>query len=177
MPPLEEDGPVYGDGPIPVGVHDGFDETEAMAIEEVDQNLLPKIDAMQVGSTLAENRADAMGRDREPIIQFPEDDENQAGEKEVSFGSADVHMTESILGKRAAEEEEVQGERLELSLGLNYGGASKPAVSEMGDRDRLGGQAANQEKKACETKQKIVKTGHTNTGKKARPHVWSRQAQ
>jgi hypothetical protein len=139
-----------------VGVHDGFDETEAMAIEEVDQNLLPKIDAMQMGSTRAENRADAVGRDREPIIQFPEDDENQAGEKEVkpvminvhpfvgnvmqamsngsgskggshgphssdmipplknlstlqvSFGSADVHMTESILGKRAAEEEEVQ---------------------------------------------------------------------
>jgi hypothetical protein len=225
MPPLEEDEPVYGDGPIPVGVHDGFDEMEAMAIEEVDQNLLPKIDAMQMGPTLAKNCADAMGRDWEPIIQFPEDDDNQAGEKEVkpvminvhpfvgngmqamsngsgsrrgslgphssdiipplknlstlqvSFGSADVHMTDSILGKRAAEEEEVQGERLELSLGLNFGGANKPASSEMGGSDKLGGKAARQETKAREMKQKIVKTGHTNTGKKARPHVWSHQAQ
>jgi hypothetical protein len=43
----------------------------------------------------------------------------------VSFGSAtDVSMipADSILGKRSAtKEEEVQGNRLELSLGLNYG--------------------------------------------------------
>jgi hypothetical protein len=180
MPPLEEDEPVYGDGPIPVGVHDGFDESEAMEIEEVDQNLLPKIDAMQMGPTPAENCTDSVGKDREPIIQFPEDDENQGGDEavkpvminvhpfvvgnvmqamnhgsgsrgslgphssdmippmknlstlQVSFGSADVHMTDSILGKRAAKEEVVQGERLELSLGLNYGDASMPASSEMG---------------------------------------------
>jgi hypothetical protein len=61
MPPLEEDEPDYGDGPIPVGAHDGFDETEAMAIEEVDQNLLPKIDAMQMGSTPAENCMNSVG--------------------------------------------------------------------------------------------------------------------
>ncbi|KAM0869076.1 hypothetical protein ACQ4PT_040910 [Festuca glaucescens] len=44
---------------------------------------------------------------------------------QVSFGSVnDVSMmpADTILGKRAAEEQEVQGERLELSLGLDYGG-------------------------------------------------------
>jgi hypothetical protein len=151
-----------------------------MAIEEVDQNLLPKIDAMQMGPTPTENQTVYVGKDREPIIQFPEDDEKQGGDEvakpvminvhpfvvgnvmqamshgsgsrsslgphlsdmippmknlstlQVSFGSADVHMTDSILGKRAAEEEEVQGARLELSLGLNYGDASTPAPPGMG---------------------------------------------
>jgi hypothetical protein len=203
MAPLEEDEPAYGDGPIPVGAHDGFDETEAMAIEEVNQNLLPKIDAMQMGSTPAKNCMNSVGTAREPIIQFPEDDENQREEHEVnpvminvhpfvvgnvmqamshgsgskgglhgphssdmippmkglstlqvSFGSADVNMVaaDSILGKRAAKEEEVQGERLELSLGLNYGDASMPTSAGMGGRDKQGGQAARQEADTRETK-------------------------
>ncbi|KAM0886067.1 hypothetical protein ACQ4PT_029942 [Festuca glaucescens] len=44
---------------------------------------------------------------------------------QVSFGSmSDVSMptADTVLGKRAAEEQEVQGQRLELSLGLNYEG-------------------------------------------------------
>ncbi|KAM0834413.1 hypothetical protein ACQ4PT_063617 [Festuca glaucescens] len=44
---------------------------------------------------------------------------------QVSFGSvSDVSMppADTVLGKRTAEENEVQGGRLELSLGLNYGG-------------------------------------------------------
>jgi hypothetical protein len=42
MPPLEDDIPGYGDVPgfneglVPVGIHDGFDETEHAAMEEVD---------------------------------------------------------------------------------------------------------------------------------------------
>jgi hypothetical protein len=52
---------------------------------------------------------------------------------QVSFGSdGDVVMTpaDRVLGKRAADDEEVQGGRLDLTLGLNYGG----------DREREGGQ-------------------------------------
>jgi hypothetical protein len=44
---------------------------------------------------------------------------------QVSFDSVnDVQMqpADTILGKRMADEKEVQGERLELSIGLNYGG-------------------------------------------------------
>jgi hypothetical protein len=116
---------------------------------------------MQVGNNPAPRHATAIGKDREPIIQFPEEEENQpvvndrnqvnilmnkhilgsmmqamsqgSGSKsgsfgprssdmippmrglsnlQVSFGSdGDVVMTsaERVLGKRAAEDEEVQG--------------------------------------------------------------------
>jgi hypothetical protein len=44
---------------------------------------------------------------------------------QVSFGlvqDVNMYQADTILGKRAAEEEEVQGGRLDLTLGLNYGG-------------------------------------------------------
>jgi hypothetical protein len=177
MPPLEEDGLAYDIGQVPVGVHDGFEEDELEAEEEVAQNLLPKIDAMQVEAPITERRADmpAAGNTT-PIIQFPEEEEDAAAlitnnqtklvvdptiykgvkaashsgsagprssdmippmrgisQLQVSFGSAvDVNMipADSVLGKRPAEEEEVQGQRLNLSLGLNYGAVQDGAQGE-----------------------------------------------
>jgi hypothetical protein len=55
---------------------------------------------------------------------------------QVSFGSAsDVVMTpgDTILGKRGAcDEEEVEGQRLDLSLGLDYGKGSSRAIPKKG---------------------------------------------
>uniref|UniRef100_A0ACD5ZK78 Uncharacterized protein n=1 Tax=Avena sativa TaxID=4498 RepID=A0ACD5ZK78_AVESA len=54
---------------------------------------------------------------------------------QVSFGSAtDVTMTpaDTILGKRAAEESEVQGPRLDLGLSLNYGAPSDGMMQQRG---------------------------------------------
>jgi hypothetical protein len=235
MPPLEDDLQGYGDVPgyeeglVPVGTHDGFDEHDAIRMEEVDQSLLPQVDAMQVGTTPAPRHATSTGKDREPIIQFPEEEEeHQSVEKErnqvnimmnkhilrnmmqamsqgsgsksgsfgprssdmippmrglsnlqVSFGSdGDVVMTSAdrVLVKRAADDEEVQGGRLDLTLGLDYGG----------DREREGCQEERGDVQAHTSKlpvgeqgpgQRIVRTGHVKAEIKARPNVWSRQVQ
>jgi hypothetical protein len=72
----------------------------------------------------------------------------------------------------------VQGNRLELSLGLDYGGGrlndhhkkgkQQPSSGERGSRPHRGGRGSTQ---------KMVATGHVSSGKKARPNVWSRQEQ
>jgi hypothetical protein len=72
----------YEEGLVPVGIHDGFDEHDAIRTEEVDQNLLPQVEAMQVGSVPAPRHATSIGKDREPIIQFPEEEEHQSGDRE-----------------------------------------------------------------------------------------------
>jgi hypothetical protein len=129
---------------------------------------------MQVGTAPAPRHATSTGKDREPIIQFPEEEEHQSVKKErsqvnismnkhilgnmmqamsqgsgsksgssrprssdmippmrglsnlqVSSGSdGDVVMTpvDRVLGKRVVDDEEVQGGRLDLTLGLKYGG-------------------------------------------------------
>jgi hypothetical protein len=211
-----------------VGIHDGFDEHDAIRTEEVDQNLLPQVDAMQVGSVPAPRHATSIGKDRELIIQFPEEEEHQSGDRErnqinltmnkhilgnmmqamsqgsgsksgsfgprssdmippmrglsnlqVSFGSdGDVVMTpaDGVLGKRPADDDEVQGGRLDLTLGLNYGGVRERegCQEEQGDvqahtsRTPVGEQRPGQ---------RIVHTGHVKSEKKARPNVWSRPAQ
>jgi hypothetical protein len=101
---------------------------------------------------------------------------------QVSFGSvSDTVMApaDTILGKRAAEEAEVQGERLELSLGLDYAG------HEAGTPPKKGKTRGTQVKPAETSKpQKVytraksmAATGHKPSGKLTRPNVWSRQEQ
>ncbi|KAM0890605.1 hypothetical protein ACQ4PT_026934 [Festuca glaucescens] len=54
---------------------------------------------------------------------------------QVSFGSiSDIYMppADTILGKRTAEEEEVQGQRLHLSLGLDYEGQKEGGTPKKG---------------------------------------------
>jgi hypothetical protein len=99
---------------------------------------------------------------------------------QVSFGSAtDVPMmaADMILGKRAAgEEEEVQGQRLDLSLGLNYGGSALEGSNQKGSRQKKNQKTITRPgREAQEGKQNIKPTGHVSSAKKARPHVWTRQ--
>jgi hypothetical protein len=98
---------------------------------------------------------------------------------QVSFGSdGDVVMTpaDRVLGKRAADDDEVQGGRLDLTLGLNYGGVR---VRE-GRQEEQGDVQAHMSRTPAGERgpgQRIVRTVHVKAGKKARPNVWSRQAQ
>jgi hypothetical protein len=95
---------------------------------------------------------------------------------QVSFGlvqDVNMYQADTILGKRAAEEEEVQGGRLDLTLGLNYGGDATMGRAALPDQN----QQRNVTKPGVITHKKVVATGHVKSGKKARPNVWSRQAQ
>jgi hypothetical protein len=101
MPPLEDDLQGYGDVPglVPVGIHDGFDEHDAIRMEQVDQNLLPQVDAMQVGTTPAPRHATSTGKDREPIIQFPEEEEEEEHQSiEKERNQVNIMMNKHILG-------------------------------------------------------------------------------
>lgn len=97
---------------------------------------------------------------------------------QVSFGSvSDVSMlpADTVLGKRGAEEQEVQGKRLELSLGLDYGGGHED------DTQRRGKMQKSEQKRTMEVvytrAKKQTATGHSPTGNLTRPNVWSRQEQ
>jgi hypothetical protein len=100
---------------------------------------------------------------------------------QVSFGSAsDVVMTpgDTILGKRGTcDEEEVEGQRLDLSLGLDYGKGSGRAIPKKGRNKAAMKEPSGPIRERGEQEKKMVPTGHMSTGKKARPHVWTRQAQ
>jgi hypothetical protein len=231
MPPLEDIVP--GDIFQPIGIDDGFDDDEQAVEDDVEQNLLTKIDSMQMEGqvqgaeqkqTLVQPR-ELVGKPSVPIIQFPEEDnaattehrqsqanlfinpnilahmQQMSGDSRggtlgptasdmipalrglsnihVSFGSAtDVSMipADSILGKRSAtEEEEVQGNRLELSLGLNYGERDVEGKQKRGKQQQTsGGCGSKPQRGGRGGKQEMVATGHVSTGKKARPNVWSR---
>jgi hypothetical protein len=217
---------------VPVGACDGFDEREEEIEGEVEQNLLSKIDAMQVEAPEAVHDRDivAGSNTRDPIIQFPNEETlprdttktsrgnlsvspellkrmqqvsglfsgGQArpmsphqsdiipamqwlSNLHVSFGSAtDVTMSpaDSMLGKRtaSAEEEEVQGQRLDLSLGLNLGGAPAGGQQKRG-RKQKSTQARTTEPtlETQEGKQKMTTTRHVKTGNQARSRVWLRR--
>jgi hypothetical protein len=98
---------------------------------------------------------------------------------QVSFGSVgDVSMppVDTVLGKRGAEEPEVQGQRLELSLGLNYG------HKQVGGKAKKGKTQENKEVKrnvevVYTRNKKLASTGRLPTGELTRPNVWSRQEQ
>jgi hypothetical protein len=98
---------------------------------------------------------------------------------QVSFGSAkDVDMipVDRALGKRAAgEEEEVQGQCLDLSLGLNYGGGTQGGLQKKGRKQKKH-QAPGiwTDAEPPEGKQNFKATGHVSAAKKARSHVWLR---
>lgn len=101
---------------------------------------------------------------------------------QVSFGSvSDVVMSpaDTILGKRVAEDQEVQGERLELSLGLDYEGKEAGTPPKKGKvQTEAGGQAEENKKRMVYTRSKnVANTGHKPAGKLTRPNVWSRQEQ
>ncbi|KAK1629703.1 hypothetical protein QYE76_004018 [Lolium multiflorum] len=101
---------------------------------------------------------------------------------QVSFGSAsDVSMlpADSVLGKRGADEGEVQGERLELSLGLNYGVPANGGAQKEGNmQGRTQEQAAKKNVNMFyKRSKKLAATGHVPSGNLTRPNVWSRQEQ
>jgi hypothetical protein len=90
-----------------------------------------------------------------------------------------------VLGKRTVEENEVQGEKLDLSLALDYG----VAVGGQPKKGKTGGAAKTQPKEkmtkdsedaargtpATMTRRKIA-TGHEASGNLTRSMAWSRQA-
>lgn len=105
---------------------------------------------------------------------------------QASFGSvSDVAMTpaDTVLGKRAAADQEVQGERLELSLGLDYGGQNTGVEPKKGKRQEVAKERAKEQadKRGVEMvykrNKKVAATGHKHIGNLTRPNVWSRQAQ
>jgi hypothetical protein len=84
---------------------------------------------------------------------------------------------DTILGKRAAgEEEEVQGQCLDLSLGLNYGGSALEGSNRKGSRQKKNQKTVTRPGSVTqEGKQNIKPTGHVSSAKKVRPYVWTRQ--
>jgi hypothetical protein len=101
---------------------------------------------------------------------------------QVSFGSVnDISMpaADTVLGKRGAEDHEVQGERLELSLGLDYGGEKNTGTSRKGTAQDVGKKQPGRREVEMVYKRnrKMAPTGHTVTGNLTRPNVWSRQEQ
>jgi hypothetical protein len=225
MPPLEDIVPERG--MVVVGAYDGFDEHEMAANEEVEQNLLGKVDAMQMESTpQILNPAGNCEQHTVPFVQFsdedvPNADPSQASKKYVveqnffrhmqqssgaspelsgrmgprssdmipamrgisnlyvSFGSAtDISMAnaDSVLGKRTAgEEEEVQGQHLDLSLGLNYGDASAGGQLKRGKtRKEVRNHKAGPTMGTRGGQTRMKATGHVSSVKKANPHVWLR---
>jgi hypothetical protein len=98
----------------------------------------------------------------------------------TSMTDVDMLIPDSVLGKRGADEPEVQGQKLELSLGLSYGtrdgGVQKKGKKEGHHQERrdtgkmkAGSNLVYERKKAA--------TGHGASGQLARPNVWSRQQQ
>ncbi|KAM0927888.1 hypothetical protein ACQ4PT_002131 [Festuca glaucescens] len=88
---------------------------------------------------------------------------------QVSFGSAsDTTMipADTVLGKRGAEEQEVQGQRLDLSLGLNYGDKQDGGTAKKGKMQTHGRQ--KEEARSVEVvykrNKKMAGTGHTPSG-------------
>jgi hypothetical protein len=101
---------------------------------------------------------------------------------QVSFGSmSDVSMApaDTILGKRGAEEQEVQGERLELALGLGYDGKKDQGTPKKGKTQGLVRGQADKRTVAVVYKRnkKTEATGNKPAGNLTRPNVWSRQGQ
>jgi hypothetical protein len=101
---------------------------------------------------------------------------------QVSFGSVnDVSMlaADTVLGKRAADEEEVQGEQLDLSLGMNYGQKKSGGTPKKGRVQEQGMEPAGQRPVArVYTRNKNqAPSGHKPNGNLTRPNVWSRQEQ
>jgi hypothetical protein len=101
---------------------------------------------------------------------------------QVSFGSAsDVAMypADTILGKRNAEEPEVQGDRLDMARGRDDDGQREGGTSKKG---KIQGSAHGQgERREVELfyrrNRKQTATGQKPSGNLTRPNVWSRQGQ
>jgi hypothetical protein len=101
---------------------------------------------------------------------------------------SDVSMLapDSVLGKRTAEENEVQGGKLDLSLALNYdaGGGGQPKKGKIGGGQRQKPEARQvkdmgtrpEDVVMTRTRRKIA-TGHVATDNLTRSRTWSRQAQ
>jgi hypothetical protein len=94
--------------------------------------------------------------------------------------STDVTMTaaDSILGKRLAEENEVQGEKLVLSLGLDYGapvGGTQKRGKTGADDGQRNKKEAVVDSMAGRTRRRIA-TGHTASDNLTRPNGGACQA-
>jgi hypothetical protein len=90
----------------------------------------------------------------------------------VSMAHAD-----SVLGKRSVgEEEEAQGQRLDLSLGLNYGDGPAGGQWKRG-RKHVGAQSQSTTAATGppRAQMKMKTTGHATSDKKVKPHFWLRQ--
>jgi hypothetical protein len=102
---------------------------------------------------------------------------------QVSFGSmSDTSMlpADTILGKRGAEEQEVQGGHLELSLGLDYKGkedGGKPKKGKTEGQEKGHAERRHTEVMYIRRSKKLTATGHTPTGTLTRPNGGSRQGQ
>ncbi|KAK1660880.1 hypothetical protein QYE76_049039 [Lolium multiflorum] len=101
---------------------------------------------------------------------------------QVSFGSVnDVSMVpaDTILGKRLADEQEVEGGCLELSLGLDYGSKQAGGTPKKGrtQEDQSKPQEQRSVEKFYRRNKKVTSTGHKPTGNLTGPNVWSRQEQ
>ncbi|KAK1615802.1 hypothetical protein QYE76_021319 [Lolium multiflorum] len=98
---------------------------------------------------------------------------------QVSFGSVnDISMppADTILGKRAADDQEVQGGRLELSLGLDYGSKRNGATPKKGKTQEL--EKTQGRSRVVDVyyqrQKKLAATGHKPADNLTRPNVWSR---
>jgi hypothetical protein len=101
---------------------------------------------------------------------------------------SDVSMSapNSVLGKRTAEENEVQGGKLDLSLALNYdagtGGQPKKGKTGGGQRQKpeareMKDMGTRQEDVVMTRTRRKIATGHAATDNLTRSRTWSRQAQ
>jgi hypothetical protein len=154
-----------------------FPEEEYQPVDQTNIYVHPQVmEQMRAAATSSRTRTATGGPNSSDMIPPMRGLSNL----QVSFGSAaDVEMlpADRVLGKRAAgEEEEVQGQRLELSLGLNYGG-QKEEHNQKKERKHHKQQnpSTRPGKGALEGQSKMKATGHVKAAKQARPHVWTRQ--
>ncbi|KAM0905347.1 hypothetical protein ACQ4PT_017443 [Festuca glaucescens] len=237
MPPLMDDPAMLGDDLANVTVAECVNEAARSVQQEVEENLVERVDAILMDTRQTNNQYDIpAGRDAsQPIIQFPEEEGQGTAEQgghiqvtmkrdmlaklqkvqaqsqqeansgrgswehgprpsdmipalqglsslHVSFGSVnDISMlsADTILGKRTADDQEDQGERLKLSLGLDYGSKRNGATPKKGKTQEL--EKVQARSRAVDVvyqrHKKLAATGHKPTDNLTRPNVWSRQEQ
>jgi hypothetical protein len=101
---------------------------------------------------------------------------------QVSFGSVNdisIPSADTILGKRVADDQEAQGGRLELSLGLHYGSKRNGATPKKGKTQEM--EKTQGRRRVVDVvyqrHKNLAATRHKPADNLARPNVWSRQEQ
>ncbi|KAK1628378.1 hypothetical protein QYE76_002693 [Lolium multiflorum] len=173
-------------GPVIQEIAPGQQEQKLpeMYVNPLFQSLLKKQPFIQPASS--SSHSGARSSDMIPPLRGLDDlDFTYSSASDVSMANADT-----VLGKRGVEESEVQGEKLELSLALDYGGhgggvpkkgkttamVKEPELQTLGTQNPVA-QKHGRVIQLGDKNRKKAATGQGAPGTLTRPNVWSRQQQ